>query len=107
VAQYAWLITEDQLTNRAAPDLGVPATEASDVGSLGPRDIDDALLRRLRAGDGAEFRLCDGDGAVCFTGRYLGPDDHRRRPLDEHGTPSGCTTIEYRHDGDWRELGSR
>ena len=72
---------------------------ASRVGVVGPRGADDALVERLKAGEGARFVMRDDDGEPYYEGRYL---DARAgaepsfAPLDDFGAPdSGCTSIEF------------
>jgi hypothetical protein len=86
---YAWLVYHDHLDHRR-------------VRVYGPGGITDGQCKRLAAGEGARFRLLDGDGILYFSGRLLGDDESGDGfgPLDDYGTPdSGCTTIQYLSPG--------
>jgi hypothetical protein len=95
-ANYAWIIDKD--------NFGEQGT--SRVGWYGPKIPlpPEALLERLKAGEGEEFRLYqDGDTDPTYEGRFLmlddefdNGDDPYFAPLDEFGRPdAGCTSIWY------------
>lgn len=100
-ADYAWIVDTDHLFENGSADA------PNDAGTTGPRDADPGLLAALVSGlpGGAEvdgitvqnFRMYDDDGALYYTGRYLGPDDDGMfGPLDDFGKPNaGCTDIHY------------
>lgn len=75
MSTYAWLICEDLYDTD-------PAESA--VGVIGPHDAPDALIERLRAGEGCHFRLCDeGDAELpyIYAGRLVSidPEDEKIR----------------------------
>ena len=102
---YAWVITHD---------LGNPYNDApgprtpSRVGVSGPSSAsDDDILRALS--QGAFFRLLDGDGNASYIGRCWSADGPTSPtmfgPLDDYGRADvGATTIQYRHQRQWRSL---
>lgn len=105
-ASYGWIITKDRLRESEIKQYG--ETYLSDsAGVAGPRDIDPALLEKLK-GKGVvlnrrKFRLLDDDDIVYYEGYYIGPDNETEfAPLDDFGMPnSGCTSIQYReYDSD-------
>lgn len=83
-SSYGWIITENLIGGH--------------VGTAGPRDLDDATLARLQAGEGRPFEMFDGDGELYYRGRLIGGTGFE--PLDDWGTPNaGCTTIKV--DGEF------
>lgn len=107
-ATYGWIITKDHLFEADPPseDVISPAP-TSDVGTMGPSDIPDEIAERLRAGEGAKFRIYDDDGELYYSGRFIGDseDDHDFGPLWDFGAPNaGATSIRYLVNGKWTEL---
>jgi hypothetical protein len=48
------------------------------------------------------FRLLDGDGEIYFEG--IATLDEEFQPLDDFGRSYGCTSIQYKEQGKWKEL---
>lgn len=111
----AWIITKDLLKD----DSVEAPSNLNAVGMTGPRTAHDEFIARLTAGEGAEFKMFDGDEILYYEGRFL--EDEREnsdipvfqqratdefQPLDNFGTPNaGCTYIEYKDvDGKWAML---
>lgn len=99
---YGWIITKDLIGKGEDVGRGLLCpmahkAEATDLAATA--DARQALLKRLQAGEGQEFRLSDDDGEVYYEGRYLevGDDDgDELSPLHDFGLPNaGCTTIEH------------
>lgn len=103
----AWIITEDKITDKDAPE----GTNLNAKGLVGPSCITEADEARLRAGEGKRFRMKDDDGEIYYYGRWLETDecteqyeggvgeawqDGECAPLDNFGRPNaGCTQLEY------------
>lgn len=91
---YGWIITEDHLREEA---------QVPEVGIVGPRDITDEDIARLKVGEGFAFELYDDDGEKYYTGRLVVSGDATPfdedvyfAPLDDFGAPgSGCTEIRW------------
>lgn len=106
-ASYGWIITHDHVAADAATDTA--ATTA--VGTTGPENIDPAILARLLANEGLQFRTRDSDGHVDLRGLYLHPagdqgaDVTSFAPLDDYARGSvGSVEIQYFLSGGWRTL---
>jgi hypothetical protein len=91
---YGWVITRDWIT------------EGQDVDVVGPRDIPEDLLVRLRNGEGDRFQMYDDDGELYYEGRIvwaaedyapgLGHVEEGFEPLYDFGMPNaGCVDIRY------------
>ena len=53
------------------------------------------------------FRLLDDDGEIYYEGFFVSLSDDATgfEPLDDFGRPdSGCTSIQYRENGQWKTL---
>lgn len=91
-ALSGWIITKEY-------DL----SGESVVGTIGPRDINEATTKALESGLGTRFRLLDDDGEVMAEGRYFGVDGDEKEafaPLNDFGMGMwGCTMLEYWKDG--------
>jgi hypothetical protein len=90
---YAWIIDHDLLM-----------VTRDDLGTVGPHDAMEGLVRELKDGDlGTRFILQDGEGQPVYLGRFIhlneGSDDKGDdwyAPLHEFGRPKGgCTEIFY------------
>lgn len=113
---YGWLITRDLL----AEEDGFPSSltepcPGNETGVYGPHGISDALVKRLFAGEGDEFRMLDDDEIPYYEGRIIVPEpsvtigediDPDFAPLDDFGTPNaGCVTIQYKSaNGEWETI---
>lgn len=105
-ANYGWMIDRDLI---ADPAVKAPSNSNA-VGMVGPRDISPEILARLKAGEGQEFRMRDGDQEVYYYGRLIiadedagGEDDFA--PLEDFGTPNaGAAEIQYKQNGVWATL---
>ena len=104
---YGWIITKDWLAAEVDGD--------DEAGTLGPRDVHDSIVERLRRGEGARFRMYDDDGELYYEGRCIvegdanevresaefpgvcdSLTDEHLGPLNDFGTPNaGCVTIRY------------
>jgi hypothetical protein len=91
-----WIIDKDM----AAVPGAEPGTDENAAGLTGPPSYE---------GDGSElaqeFRLLGGDREVCYEGR-----SHARNlaPLNQFGKrAAGCTVIQYKVGGAWRDLEER
>jgi hypothetical protein len=83
-------------------------------GVTGPRGIIRKDVKRLKDGEGIEFRLLDDDGEVYYEGRRLEESDADHwyaaetelAPLDCFGAPNaGCTIQQERNaDGVWEAI---
>ena len=92
-SEYGWIITKDYL------DEGDSAS--SDVGTIGPSNISDEMMKDLRDGKGKPFRLYDDDRELYYEGRYLGEFEWGD-PLSDFGTPNaGCTYMMEKVNGKW------
>ncbi|WP_431921368.1 hypothetical protein [Nonomuraea jabiensis] len=98
---YGWIITEDHCggtyRNRRQV-VGTPAEESD-------------LETRLLNGEGAQFRLYDGDGNLDYTGRIIVPAGEESgelwfAPLDWAKADTGSAEIRYRNarTGKWEVL---
>lgn len=99
MSNYHWTITKDHIRD--------PEHDRDDAGTHGPSGATltaDQIAANPKA---LEFRMCDDDGELYYTGKYLGPDDETLfAPLDDFGTPNaGCTSIHYKNaQGAWEQL---
>lgn len=108
-APYGWLITRDSITD--SPESPHPTNDNA-LGMTGPRNISDAVERRLRlaARKGRNnhddpavtfFKMYDDDGFLYYTGAYVVVRGHEDEcdgfePLDDFGTPNaGAVRIDY------------
>lgn len=66
------------------------------------------LTRKMKRPKGAiSFRLLDDDGNVYFKGWTTDLNEEADKafaPLDEVGDGYGCTSLEYRENGEWEVL---
>lgn len=106
---YAWIIDTDHLFEESEP--GEPGWTPDEAGTMGPRNASDALIARLKAGEGEKFQMFDDDGILYYTGRivYSSPDGPESEedfgPLDDFGRPNaGAVDIKYLVDGNWTSL---
>jgi hypothetical protein len=118
----AWIITKDKIADDKDklenPDGGCNAYA---IGLMGPGEppISKDDMKRLKSGEGRQFRLLDDDDNVYYYGRILEQSsiteeyesgifgrDSELAPLDNFGSPNaGCTQIEYKNDkGKWEGL---
>ena len=111
----AWIILKDHQA-----DLQYEApSNLNAVGMTGPSTALDETLARLNAGEGAAFKMFDGDSELYYEGLYL--EDEREnanhhvllqrttdefQPLEDFGAPNaGCAYIEYQNpEGKWEML---
>jgi hypothetical protein len=104
-ARYGWIVTEDHDGDRARSE---GFEQASDVGTLGPRDVSPGFARQLKENKGKSWRAYDDDGTLLYTGRYIGPlgGDEMFGPLEDFAMPNaGATTIKYKNGrGAWETL---
>ena len=100
--RYGWIIDKDHSPDADAEIM----TNANANGMIGPHDIDQATMTRLIAGEGAKFRMTDGEGEIFYSGRLVGKDTTGFEPLDDFGMPNaGACSIEYQDfNGKWSEL---
>jgi hypothetical protein len=97
-SNYLWIITRDVIDDGQATGTHGPKDS-----SLTPEALDASERTRL-------FRLLDADGEVYAEGLILVPAGEEGglldfSPLDDFGEPNwGCTSIEYREDGQWVRL---
>jgi hypothetical protein len=99
----AFIITRDYID---------PADPAEGV--MGPRNMSEDDERRLKQGEGIEFRLRDDDRNLYYKGRRLETSDAdadylsetELAPLDCFGAPNaGCTIQEEKNsDGKWESI---
>lgn len=114
---YGWMIDKDHYGE------GPEGTNQNAVGIMGPRDMTDAIVTRLKAGEGQSFRMGDDDNDLYYEGRFFDEDydtqDLRHlplsrvdvteaafAPLDDFGRPNaGCTSIQYKNEsGEWETI---
>lgn len=104
---HGWIVDTDHLA-----EAGEGADGDDEEGRIGPHDASQAVRDRLRLLRGDQvarrWRCLDGDGELCYSGRYVGPMDERAfSPLDDFARPdAGATRIEYLNpvSGQWEEL---
>ena len=99
-ADYGWIITVDKVFD---PEFD----KYDDKGTAGPRNIPDAIYKRLKKGEGQAFKMYDDDGNHYYSGRYIGPDDETMfAPLNDFGTPNaGAVRIDYKNAaGKWEAI---
>jgi hypothetical protein len=84
---YGFIITKDCLENE-------------DIEVLGPSNITDDVVNRLRNGEGDKFRIYDGDKELYYTGRSIhNQGEEMFYPLDCYAEPNaGCVMIAYASD---------
>lgn len=92
---YGWVIDKDHLAEEFHDDTTA-------VGTMGPRDIADALEKRLKNGEGRKFKMYDDDGELYYSGRFVCTEGEEELgeeafgPLDDFGTPNaGAVRIMY------------
>jgi hypothetical protein len=94
---YGWIITKDLISEECG--------DKPEVGVNGPRNISDATLKRLKAGEGVKFRLYDDDGNLYYEGLQIEGDEGDEgtfAPLDNFGAPnSGCTELKQFLKNEW------
>lgn len=93
VATYGWIITRDYISD---PKYD----KTSNVGTMGPRNLSDEIMARLKNGEGKLFKMFDDDGEHYYSGRIIMNEEVHTgfEPLDDFGTPdAGCTSIKYRN----------
>jgi len=107
--QYAWICTKDKLTSKEDHEShaasGGKSGLRSRVGWIGPRTAPDALVTRLKAGEGIKWRCRDDDDNIYYYGLLLqdgatGLDDMDEHalsaPLDNFAMPdAGAVKIEH------------
>lgn len=91
---YAWAITVDKL------DVNLK-------GLCGPSNV--ALtVEQIRQHEKAEkFRVKDDDGEIYYYGYFVnlgGEGVSGFEPLDDYGRSLGATSIEYKTDGEYKQL---
>ncbi len=89
--EYGWIVTKDHIAEL------LPSGEwrVDNVEVVGPSDIQDTVLARLRRGEGEEFKMYDDDGELYYSGR--GIDCQGEEPLYDYGGPNaGCTLIRWK-----------
>lgn len=92
-SSYGWIITQDHIASNA---------NESDVGTIGPRNVSDEMMDRLKNGEGKRFRLYDDDRELYYEGRYIGEIGWDGDPLTDFGMPNaGCTYMMEYQDGKW------
>jgi hypothetical protein len=98
-SKYGWMIHQDFLYDDDDME------NENDAATIGPRNVDLQIQRRLESGDGEKFRMLDDDRILYYEGRIIG-DYSGFEPLDDFGMPNaGCTTIQYRgKNGAWSDL---
>jgi hypothetical protein len=92
MSTYAWIIDRDHMPDTDAPE----GSYLNAKGLTGPSTATDALLARLKAGEGVKFRMYDDDGEIYYTGRLVLADgdenvttttsEHYRHPIVNGGT---------------------
>jgi hypothetical protein len=106
---YGWIITEDHLATR--PEESRANVFAATAHANLTEHL--ALTRRLKAGEGAQFRLYDGDGNLDYTGRIIVPPGEEGgelwfAPLDWAKHDTGSAEIRYLNlntdNGEWEPL---
>lgn len=104
---YGWIITEDNIANR--PD----ESRANVLAVTAHTDITThfQLTSRLKAGEGAQFRIFDGDGHLDYAGRIIVPAGQEGSaryfaPLNWAKRDTGSTEIHYLNadNGMWEVL---
>lgn len=96
-ADYGWIIDKDYLY-----DPNSKWDQRDDHGTMGPRNIDPKIAKKLESSPkfGMRFNMSDDDGEKCYSGRLWirkgESDEYAYQPLGDFGTPNaGCTLIKY------------
>ncbi|MFG2076905.1 hypothetical protein [Nonomuraea maritima] len=104
---HGWIITEDHLADRPEESRAGALVDITNA------DLDEALTltERLKAGEGAQFRLYDGDGQLDYAGRIIVPPGEEGgelwfAPLDWAKNDTGSAEIRYLNadTGRWEVL---
>lgn len=93
VSKYTWIVTQGAIVGDSS---GM-------VGQIGPPDGKKHARFDLVIREGEHFRFTDARGKLRYSG-YIAGEYDGFEPLDEYGTPKGCTNIEYERDGQWSPL---
>lgn len=100
-ATYGWIVQKDH--GGAVQGLDLP----SRIGWVGPRNIDPAIEKRLRAGEGKRWLTKSADGDKGYEGLWIGEEkgDDMFGPLEDLSKPDiGDISIFYFENGKWVEL---
>jgi hypothetical protein len=96
-----WIIDRDYISSGEDRVPSKKGTNAFAVGVCSRSWLKLTSEQRKKAT--ARFRMLDDDGNVYYGGRCTA--DVEFQPLDDFGMPNaGCTTIQFRENGEWRTL---
>lgn len=94
--RYQWVLVSDVLLEHTGDRVLLVGPR----GASGRSDVRKTVL------EGEQFRLCDRQGRVRYTGYisgvYAGPE-----PLEDYGKTHGCARIEFEHEGKWVATSAR
>lgn len=100
-SRYAWIVTRDFLAEEFHPF----DPDESAVGTTGPHNAPDELIKRLESGEGITWRAYDDDQERYYRGLMIVPEDAEEwevsGPLRDFAGPgAGAVYMDFRQGGE-------